>query len=88
MGLFFALSLRGQAQAVFGDLPRDRGQQYETVLRSLQERFSTPNQTELYRVQRKERQQKVTETLSELGQAPTAPGKSRKLWQKTSLLMP
>ncbi|CAC5368538.1 unnamed protein product [Mytilus coruscus] len=42
-----------------------RGQAQE----SLQERFSPPNQTELYRVQLKERRQKASESLPELGQA-------------------
>ena len=36
-GMFLALSLRGQAQAVLGDLPTDRGQHYGTLVRSLQE---------------------------------------------------
>ena len=62
-GLFLALSLRGQAQAVLGDLPKDRGQHYETLVRSLQERFSLPNQTDLYRVQLKERRQRPLETF-------------------------
>ena len=90
-GLFLALSLRGQAQAVLGDMPSDRGQQYEALVRSLQERFSPPNQTDLYRVQLKERRQKAAETLSELGQAirrltnlayPTAPGEVRETLAK------
>ena len=94
-GLFLALSLRGQAQAVLGDLPTDRGQHYETLVRSLQERFSPPNQTDLYRVQLKERRQKPTETLSELGQSirrltnlayPTAPGEVRETLAKDQFI--
>ena len=90
-GLFLALSLRGQAQAVLGDMPSDRGQHYDALVRSLQERFSPPNQTDLYRVQLKERRQKAAETLSELGQAirrltnlayPTAPGEVRETLAK------
>lgn len=94
-GLFLALSIRGQAQAVLGDLPRDRGQHYETLVRSLQERFSPPNQTELYRVQLKKRRQRPLKTLSELGQAirrltnlayPTAPGEVRETLAKDQFI--
>jgi hypothetical protein len=35
----------------------------------LEERFAPPNQKDLYRVQLKERRQKASETLPELGQA-------------------
>ena len=94
-GLFLALSLRGQAQAVLGDLPTDRGQHYETLVKSLRERFSPPNQTDLYRVQLKERRQKATETFSELGQSirrltnlayPTAPGEVRETLAKDQFI--
>ena len=34
----------------------------------MEERFAPPNQTELYRVQLKERRQRASETLTELGQ--------------------
>lgn len=94
-GLFLALSIRGQAQAVLGDLPRDRGQHYETLVRYLQERFSPPNQTELYRVQLKKRRQRPLKTLSELGQAirrltnlayPTAPGEVRETLAKDQFI--
>lgn len=93
--MFLALSLRGQAQAVLDDLPTDRGQHYETLVRSLRERFSPPNQTDLYRVQLKERRQKPTETLSELGQTirrltnlayPTAPGEVRETLAKDQFI--
>ena len=92
--MFLALSLRGQAQSVLGDMPTDRGQHYGTLVRSLQERFTPPNQTDLYRVQ-KERRQKATETLSELGQAsrrltnlvyPTAPGEVRETLAKDQFI--
>jgi hypothetical protein len=94
-GLFLALLLCGQAQALLGDLPTDRGQHYETLVRSLQERFSPPNQTDLYRVQLKEWRQKPTETLSELGQTirrltnlayPTAPGEVRETLAKDQFI--
>ncbi|CAG2190071.1 unnamed protein product [Mytilus edulis] len=41
---------------------------YETLVKSLEERFAPPNQNELYRVQLKERRQRASETLPELGQ--------------------
>lgn len=43
----------GQAQSVLSDLSSDRRQHYKTLVRSLQKRFSPPNQTDSYRVQRK-----------------------------------
>jgi hypothetical protein len=38
-------------------------------MRAVDERFASPSQTELYRVQMRERRQNVGETLPELGQA-------------------
>lgn len=61
LGLFLAVSLRGHAESVLGDLPGDKGQHYRTLVRSLEERFSPPNQTDLYRVQLKECRQSVRE---------------------------
>jgi hypothetical protein len=61
----------------------------------LQERFSPPNQTDLYRVQLKERRQKAIETLSELCQSirrlsnlanPTAPGEVRQTFAKDQFI--
>lgn len=66
-GLYLAVSLRGQAQGVFGNLATKSGS-YKELSNALQERFAPPNQTELYRVQLKERRQRATETLTELGQ--------------------
>ena len=85
-GLYLAAALRGQAQGVLGDLPEDRKCHFEYLVRSLEERFAPPNQTELYRVQLKERRQRASESLPELGQAirrlvnkayPRAPGEVR-----------
>lgn len=67
-GLFLAASLRGQAQAVLGNLPGDNTDYYYLV-QALEERFGPPNQTELYRVQLRERRKRATETIPELGQA-------------------
>lgn len=61
------MSLRGQAQGVFGNLS-SKSCDYKELSNALQERFAPPNQTELYRVQLKERKQRATETLTELGQ--------------------
>lgn len=55
-GLFLAFFLRRQAEAIFGELPKDRRQGIETFVRSLQERVSHPYQTDMNRVQLKERQ--------------------------------
>ena len=65
-GLYLAVSLRGQAQGVFGNLST-KTHDYDELAKALQERFAPPNQTELYRVQMRERRQKASETLSELG---------------------
>lgn len=45
-GLFLALSLRSQAHAVLSDLPSESRQHYETLVRSLHDKFSPPNQTD------------------------------------------
>ena len=67
-GLNLAVALRGQAQGVLGNLRGQLGQHYDVLVKSLEERFSPPNQTELYRTQLKERRQRATETLPELAQ--------------------
>lgn len=94
-GLFWAVSLRGHAQSVLGDLPSDMGQHYSTLVRSLEERFSPPNQTDLYRVQLKKRRQKLSESISELGHAirrltelayASAPGEVRGTLAKDSFI--
>ncbi|VDI50652.1 Hypothetical predicted protein [Mytilus galloprovincialis] len=68
-GLYLAVSLRGQAQAVLGDLPTDVRSNFVTLVNALEERFAPTSQTELYRVQFRERKQKASETLPEMGQA-------------------
>ncbi|CAG2253632.1 unnamed protein product [Mytilus edulis] len=67
-GFYLAASLRGQAQGVLGDLSDDKKSHFDQLVRSLEERFAPPNQSELYRVQLKERKQRASETLPELGQ--------------------
>ncbi|KAH3874244.1 hypothetical protein DPMN_037486 [Dreissena polymorpha] len=66
-GLHLAVSLRGQAQGVLGDLAHN-SRDNDSLLQALEERFEPPNQTELYRVQLRDRRQKASETLGELGQ--------------------
>lgn len=68
-GLYLAVSLRGAAQGVLGNASSETGQQYNLLVEALEERFAPPNQTELYRAQLKERRQRASETLTELGQA-------------------
>ena len=77
-GHYLAVSLRGQAQGVFGNLSAKANDYFE-LSTALQERFAPPNQTELDRVQLKERRQKATESLTELGQD---------IWRLTNLAYP
>ena len=68
-GMYLAVSLRGQAQGVYGNLGSGASStDYGELVRALEERFAPPNQQELYRVQLRERRQKASESLSELGQ--------------------
>ena len=64
------------------NLPGDLGRNYGELIKAFEDRFAPANQTELYRVQLRERRQKAPETLPELGQTirrlthlayPTAP---------------
>ena len=41
---------------------------YDCLITALEIRFAPPNQTELYRVQLKDRRQKVTDAMAELVQ--------------------
>ena len=66
-GLYLSVSLRGQAQGVFGNLGSGKPS-YKDLVTALEERFAPPNQTELYRVQLQERCQKASESMAELGQ--------------------
>ena len=85
-----AVSLRGHAQGVYGNLS-GKSHNYEELVLALKERFAPPNQTELYRVQLRERRQRAAETLSELAQDirrltnlayPTAPSDVRETLAK------
>ena len=93
-GMYLAVSLRGQAQGVFGNIA-SKSHNYSELVKALEERFAPPNQTELYRVQLRERKQKASETLSELGQDirrltnlayPTAPSDLRETLAKEQFI--
>ena len=80
--MYLAVSLRGQAQSVLGDLAGGVPKKYKELITALNERFSPPNQMELHRAQLRERKQRATNSLQELGQSirrltnlayPTAP---------------
>ena len=60
--------MRGQAQGVLGNLPEGDKCNYRLLCKALEERFSPTNQTELYRAQLRERRQKASDSLPELGQ--------------------
>ena len=79
---------------MFGNLA-SKSNAYAELSNALQERFAPPNQTDLYRVQLKERKQKATESLTELGQDiwrlinlayPTAPADLRETLAKEQFI--
>lgn len=89
-GLYLSVSLRGQAQGVFGNLS-SKTTDYNELVKALEERFAPPNQTELYRVQLRDRRQRAHETMAELRQDirrltnlayPSAPGDVRETLAK------
>ena len=65
--MYLAVSLRGQAQGVLGNLS-EQSNNFKALSTALQERFAPPNQTELYRCQLRDRRQKASESLAELAQ--------------------
>ena len=67
-GLYLAVSLRDQAQGVLGNLPSALRRNFDALSMALEERFAPANQNELYRAQLKERRQKASENIPELGQ--------------------
>lgn len=68
-GLYLAASLRGQAQTVLGNMRQDNACAYRNLCEALEARFAPANQTELYRAMLREKRQKSTETLPELGES-------------------
>ena len=65
---FLSVSLRESACQVMGTLPPGRRRDYREPVRALGRRFDPENQSELYRVQLRNRGRKPNETLPELGQ--------------------
>lgn len=63
--MYLAVCICGQAQGVLGKLPHDQRQDFDKLVRSLEERFSP---SELYRTQLRERRQRAAENLPELVQ--------------------
>lgn len=75
-------SLRGQAQTVLGNMRSGVNRTYAELCEALESRFAPANQTELYRVMLREKNQRPNESLPELGESirrlaqlayPTAP---------------
>ena len=62
-------SLRGAAQAVLGDLDAPRRRDFRTLVASLNQRFGSENQTEMFRAILKTKTRKPSETLPELAQS-------------------
>lgn len=59
------MSLHGQAQSVLSNMNENERQNYGALTQRLKERFAPPTQTELHRVQLKERTHRPGETLPE-----------------------
>jgi hypothetical protein len=68
-GLYLVVLLRGNAQGVLGNMPKGAKPDYKTLIKAMEDRFEPPNQSDLYRVQMRERRQIAGESLPELGQA-------------------
>ena len=64
-----AASLRGDARTVLGDLEAVKRHDYISLESALKARFQPENQTEVCRVELRNRRRKKDETLPELGQA-------------------
>ena len=71
MATYLAVSLRGPAQQLLGDMTVDRRRNYRTLVEALAARFGYEGQTELFRVQLKSRLKKAGESYPELAQAIT-----------------
>ena len=66
---FLAVSLRGPAQQVLGDLGTAFRYDFDSLSKALARRFGSEGQTELFRVQLKGRMKKTGESYPELAQA-------------------
>jgi hypothetical protein len=66
---YIAVSLRGQAQGVFGDLEPHQQNDYFELCAALERRFGSQDQSELHRVQLRSRVRQKSESLPELAQS-------------------
>ena len=66
---YLAVSLRGTAQELLGDMSSELRQNYQFLSETLCARFGSEGQTELFRTQLKSRQRKSGESLPELAQS-------------------
>lgn len=66
---YLAVSLRGQAQAVLGDLEEEQRENYFALVAALEQRFGSDSQCELQRSQLRSRVRGKNESLPELAQA-------------------
>ena len=66
---YLAVSLRGPAQELLGDMSMEMRQNYGILSEALCARFGSEGQTELFRTQLKTRQRKSNESLPELAQS-------------------
>ena len=66
---YLAVSLRGSAQELLGDMSLDMRQDYKYLTETLCARFGSKGQNELFRTQLKSRLRKANETLPELAQS-------------------
>ncbi|KAK3086715.1 hypothetical protein FSP39_022396 [Pinctada imbricata] len=67
-GLYLAVALREGAQAVLGNLPVQSRKNYNDLSKALEDRIVPSNQMDLYRAHLKDRKQKASESIPELGQ--------------------
>ena len=66
--MYLAVALRGGAQAVLGNLPAASRKNFTELCKALEDRYAPANQMDLYRAQLKDRKQKASESVPELGQ--------------------
>ena len=66
MAMCLAASLKGEAQAVLADLNTAARRNYSSLVNALSSRFSPAHQTEVYRIQLKNKYRKRDESLPEL----------------------
>ena len=87
--------MRDGAQAVLDNLPAESRKNFTELCKALENRYAPSNQTELYRAQLRDRRQKASESIPELGQDvrrltnltyATAPADVREIMAKEQLI--